>query len=223
MTNPSTRIAGVTSLGIGFLRHQLKKRIAAFIRLLMDWAIVILVVLAGGLGSSWYVTQWGSALTTETTGPWVMWIAAAREDADPYTRAHFARSGALPLPADLAETHTARTDSDGRALHSSCDYEITFAPSSHAWWSIAVFDWEGKLIPNNTDRYAFTSQTAAIGGDGRFSGMLSRSASPGNWLPTGGGGRIVLVFTVIDHGMDTGLDEDQTATRLPDIVQRGCR
>ena len=121
-----------------FWRHQVKKRIAGLLRLLTDWALFILVVLTGGLISAYYMMDRGSSLSTINSGPWTMWTAAARTDADPYTVAHFARLGALPLPSEVGETWLARTDSAGSTLHSSCDYEIAVRPPQASWWSIAV-------------------------------------------------------------------------------------
>lgn len=211
--------------GTSFWRHQVKKRIAIFLRLLTDWALFILIVLTGGFGSAYYMMDVGSRLTTVTEGPWTMWTTAARPDADPYTRAHYARLGALPLSTDVGETWLARSDSNGSALHSSCDYEITFRPQESSWWSIAVFDRDGRLIQNAAERYAFTSDTAAISPDGRFVGLLSRSAGGGNWLPTSGAGNLTVVFTVVDMSVATGTGDEarDLSARVPAITAKGCR
>lgn len=211
--------------GSSFLRHQIKKRIAAFVRLMTDWALFIVIVLTGGLGSSWYMVEAGSSLSTYSSGPWIMWKTAATTEADPYTRAHFAQLGALPLPADTAETYLARTDDGGSTLHSSCDYDISIAPPEGAWWSLAIFDAEGRLIQNPAERYVFTSETAAVSPNGRISAALSRSASPGNWLPTGGAGRLAVVYTIVDTSIATGasFDKGPLPDRLPKIAQRSCR
>ena len=109
---------------MSFALHRLRKRVWAGIGHTADWALFIGIVLIGGFGSSWYMVEAGSMLTTSRVGPWVTWTAAARPDADPYTRAHYVRLGVLPLSAEYAQIYFARTDSDGRALHSSCEYEI---------------------------------------------------------------------------------------------------
>jgi hypothetical protein len=213
------------TLGMSFLRHQIMKRVSALLRLLTDWALFILVVLTAGLGTAWYMMDHGSNLTTINAGPWSMWTTAARADADPYTRAHFARLGALPLSTDIGETYLARSDANGDALHSSCDYEVIGRPPPQSWWSIAVFDADGQLISNPAERYAYTSETAAMLPDGRFVATLSRSASTGNWLPTGGAGKLTVVYTLMDLGTATGTGEetDDVAARLPAIELRGCR
>lgn len=208
---------------MSFVRHQIKKRVASGLRLLTDWALFITVVLAAGFGSSWYMVEAGNRLTTVTAGPWVMWKTAARPDADPYTRAHFIRNGALPISTDIADTYLARTDSDSNPLHSSCDYSIEGTPPANSWWSVSVFDDSGGLIPNAADRHSYTSDTAILMPDGRFIGTLSRSASPSNWLPTGGAGRLAVMFTVIDYGAAGTSDDGGGASLLPAIKRGACR
>ena len=79
--------------------------------------VVVFVAIALGFGiwSSWVLVERGAGLTTKTNGAWVMWTVAGRPDADPYTRAHFARTGSLPLSSTAVHTWEARVD-DERAL-----------------------------------------------------------------------------------------------------------
>lgn len=207
---------------MSFTLHRLRKRIAAAIAYTADWALFIGIVLILGLGSSWYVIERGSPLTTVTVGPWTAWISAGRTDADPYTRARAARLGILSLSAGAAQTFIARTDSEGRTLHSSCDYSIAGSEIPSFWWSLTVFDSYGRLIPNVLGRSAFTSDTMAVNGDGSFVATLSRDANPGNWLPVGGAGRLALVFTVIDLGTRTVTQEGEIERLMPTITRKDC-
>jgi hypothetical protein len=205
-----------------FTLHRLKKRLAAVAGQAADWALFIGIVLIGGLGSSWYMVQAGSLLTTVTVGPWTTWTAAARTDADPYTRAHYARLGVLPLSTEFAHTYVARTDSDGRSLHSSCTYILEGRDIPTHWWSFTVFDSKGRLIPNAFERYAFTADTIALNPDGTFIAALARDARPGNWLPTGGAGQLALTFTVIDLGIRAVAREGEIEGALPLIRRTSC-
>ena len=85
----------------------------------------------------------------------------------------------------------------GRPLHSSCTYVVEGREVPGFWWSLTVFDSDGRLIPNVLERSAFTSDTMAINPDGTFAVTLSRDTMPGNWLPVGGAGNLALVFTAI--------------------------
>ena len=183
----------------------------------------IALVFIGGVWSSRAMIDRGSILSTRSFGPWQQWPAAGRIDADPYTRAHVAASGTLRISADSAGVYEAIVDAQGARLHSSCDYVIEGISTAGLWWSLAVFDSRGELIDNDASRYAFTSDTVAPNPDGSFIVTLGRDARPGNWLPTGGAGRIVLVFTLLDPA--TGLSDagrDDRARMLPVIRREGC-
>jgi hypothetical protein len=203
--------------------HKTQKRIAILFGVLGDWAAFIGTVLILGLGSSWYMIDIGTPLTTERQGPWVSWTSAGRADADPYTRAHIARFGTLQLSAEMTLTYTANSDSDGRRLHSSCDYSVEGREPGTSWWSLTVFDDRGELIANAADRYDFTSQSIALRPDGTFSVTLARDARPGNWLPTGGAGRLALVFTTLDATTPLLAKSSEGRKPLPEIRRIQCR
>lgn len=203
--------------------HKLQKRIAIVFSILGDWAAFIGAVLILGLGTSWYMIDVGTPLTTVQQGPWVGWTSGGRADADPYTRAHFARLGSLQLSAENLLTYVAHTDSDGRRLHSSCDYSVEGREPGTAWWSITVFNDRGELIANAAQRYAFTSQTISLHPDGTFVVTLARDARPGNWLPTGGAGRLALTLTTIDATAPVLTKAGAAAKPLPLIRRIQCR
>ncbi|MEZ5900686.1 MAG: DUF1214 domain-containing protein [Hyphomicrobiaceae bacterium] len=204
------------------LGDGLKQIGRTFFRLLLTTAAVTIAV-AFGVLSARYMINHGSALSTINYGPWVHWKGAGRSSADPYTRAHFARSSALRLSSDSAGTYEANSDAEGAYLHSSCDYVLE-GPYAHGlWWSLSVFDSRGQLISNDADRYAFTSDTVAANPDGSYIITLGRDARPGNWLPTGGAGRLVIVFSLLDPA--TGFSEEERAERykmLPEIRRENC-
>lgn len=157
---------------------------------LLGFAIVI------GMLSSWFAVHRGLPFNTEKSGAWVVWRYAGQATSEPYTRARFAMSGGLPISGDRIIRLEARFDDSGRRLHSSCVYEISGTSFEAQWWSLAVFDASGRLIPNAAQRYGLNSATAAIGADGTFRIRLSRDAHSGNWLPTGAAGRMVVILEV---------------------------
>jgi hypothetical protein len=203
--------------------HRTQKRLAMFLALLGDWATFIGIVLILGLGTSWYMIDVGTPLTTVRHGPWVAWTSAGRADADPYTRAHFARLGTLQLSAEMTLTYVAFSDSEGRRLHSSCDYSVEGREPAASWWSLSVFDDRGELISNPAQRYAFTSQSIALRPDGTYVVALARDARPGNWLPTGGAGRLALLFTTLDASTPLIAKPTEDNKPLPEIKRIRCR
>ena len=115
----------------------------------------------------------------------------------------------------------ARVDDLGRRLHSSCTYQIDSLPLPAQWWTLGVFDSDGRLIPNAAERHGFNSATVARDGAGRFRIVLSRDASPGNWVPTRAAGRMVVLLEV--HEPDTNTDTDEgSALQPPTITRVAC-
>ncbi len=198
---------------------RLRGAISATLGFIGNLGLFIGIALVGGIGSSWYMIEVGSPLTTVKAGPWVSWPAAGTPHADPYTRARAARHGSLPISGTIARTWEARTDNTGQRLHSSCDYAVVGRGLNEGWWTIAVYDDNGHLIPNPADRHAFNSSTIMRGADGSFVVSLARDARPGNWLPTGGAGRLRLVLALLESG--DGLS--QGGSGLPDIQKVACR
>lgn len=207
-----------------FTLHLIKQRLLAIFGCTADLALFLGIVLIGGLGSSWYMVEAGSPLTTQRIGPWTAWTSAARSDADPYTRAHFARSGALQLSSEVARTYLAVSDSGGHRLQSSCEYAVEGRDLAAAWWSLGVFDERGRLLSNPLNRFAFTSDTITLETDGSFAVSLARDARAGNWLPTGGVGRLTLMLTLIDvrQSLQSTLNARRTDA-LPHIRKVACR
>lgn len=156
----------------------------------------LIVAIGGGLGSAWYMIERGSPLTTERSGPWVAWPAAGRSETDPYTRANVLRRGILPMSPAFAFSFEARVDSDGRKLHSACEYAIDSGDIDAAWWALSAFDDRGRLIDNPAQRFSYNAATTMRAPGGRFQIVLAREARPGNWLPIGGGGYIRIVLEV---------------------------
>lgn len=206
------------------LLNRLKKRAHTLVSTASDIAFFIGIVLIGGIGSSWYMVSAGSSLSTHTLGPWVAWTSEAAADADPYTRAMAARSGRLNISSEIAATYTATTDATGVRLHSSCEYRIAGQDLDANWWSITVFDQDGRLIPNAAERYAYTRETVALRPSGDFVVTLARDARPGNWLPTGGAGRLAVILHLLEPS--NAFHDGQTintSTLLPTIERVRCR
>jgi hypothetical protein len=190
---------------------------------LLNLAVFLVVALGGGLGTAWYMIEAGSRLSTRSFGPWVTWATAGRPDADPYTRAHIVRNPLLPLSSTSELTFKAKTDSRGARLTSACDYAVVMEDFEPAWWGLAVYDMQGRLIANAADRHAFNSSTAMRELDGRTVITLARDARPGNWLPSGRGNRVLLVLTVEDAGWGNMVHDGAAPKSMPEIVRTGCR
>ncbi len=215
-------ISGTENPSMSSLKSAMRSLTATVTRI-VALGLTAVMVLTSGLYSSRIMINTGSRISTDAYGPWIHWRHAGQADADPYTRAHIVKNGILQLSSDAAGVFQANTDSFGAYLHSSCDYLIEGPYAAGMWWSISIFDQRGKLIANDAARYAFTSDTVAANPDGSYIITLGRDARPGNWLPTGGAGRLALVFTILDPA--TGLSEEERGGRhklTPTIRRENC-
>jgi hypothetical protein len=197
--------------------------LSRFRNTLLNVVLFLGIALGGGLASAWYMIEAGSRLSTRSFGPWVTWPAAGRPEADPYTRSHVARNTELPLSSTAELTLKAKTDSRGAWLTSGCDYAVVMEEFDAAWWDLAVYDLQGRLVANPADRHAFNSSTAMRDLDGRTIVTLARDARPGNWLPSGRGNRVILVLTIQDTNMANGVHNGGSLKSVPEIVRTGCR
>jgi hypothetical protein len=190
------------------------------LNLLINFSLALML----GLGSAWYVIEEGSALTTSYVGPWSVWRDAGKPNADPYTKAHMARAGRLPITATSALYFFTTRDEDGKPLSSDCEYVVEGRPLNASWWSIAVYDGTGRLIPNKADRHSFNRTDVARRADGSFRIVLARSARPGNWLPTAQQGSLQLVLRAYGlRDADNVLDKAAAERGLPTIHKVVCR
>ena len=207
------------SVSLSYHLVRLRRAITYWLSISTNALIFSCIALVLGIGSALFTVDRGTRLTTQHSGPWTMWVRQGQRDGDPYTRARQAKLGHLPLSTQIAASWEARFDVEGRRLHSSCEYLLESEPVDATWFSIAVYDDKGLLVPNQADRFSFTSQTIAANPDGSFFVVLARDARPGNWLPVGGAGRLILVMTMIEPKPSVA----ESAQQLPNIRRIGCR
>ena len=89
------------------------------------------------------------------------------------------------------------------------------------FWTVALYGLQGQLVANAIDRHGFTSEEIVRDTDGSFTIAVAPQARPGNWLPTGGIERFVLVWRLYD----TPIGVAQLTTRegpMPAITRLGC-
>lgn len=191
---------------------------------MLNFAVFLALALGLGFGTARLMIDEGSAITTQTEGAWVSWFRAGSPDADPYTRAHMARTGWLPIGSSSARYYTARVDDNGDRLSVDCDYLITSGPLGGEWWSLTMFDKRGRLIANTAGRYGFNSGNILRAPDRSFRIEMARMARPGNWLPMPAGGKPILVLQI--YGVKTVKDGSENAAKpppLPVVERVSCR
>jgi len=187
--------------------------------------LVILLALAvgalTGLGLTWLASARSNGFGAVQIGAWSVWPRSGTADADPYARASFARSGELPLErADGLLFEATKTD-NGYTLDGRCDILIKGRLANARFWTLTVYDERGRLIDNPAERYTFNSTEIVWKQDGTFEVTAAPRARSGNWLPTGGRDRIVLVLRLYDApvGLATRTGEQ---VDMPSVSQLVC-
>jgi hypothetical protein len=209
--------------GLAFRRGQ--RMVLQLLRLVLGGLLFVGIALATGLGSAWYALDVGLPFTVESTGPWRSWPSFGHPSADPYSWGHAVRAGHLPLSSTAARYFTATHDSDGSRLYGDCEYAIVGRGPPAAWWSLAVYDRGGALIPSTSGRYSVSSETLVREPSGRFSIRMAADTRQGNWLPVAGSEAVVLVMRAYvpdryARAVDTA---DSLADVMPTIRRIECR
>jgi hypothetical protein len=183
--------------------------------------VTLSLAAAIGLGSTWFTLTQGTPYGGVTIGAWTAWPRTGTTSIDPYSRAMMARSGALPLGSGDGVAFFARTDDSGQPLDGRCDIYLNGTTPQARYWTITLYDPTGKLVANTMNRHGFTSQEILRRADGSFDMTVGPRARPGNWLPTGGIDRYVLVLRLYDSPIGVATQTGRGAP-MPAVVRRSC-
>ncbi len=167
-------------------------------RLLLGALLTFIVAAAIGLGSTWFALTRGAAFGAVNIGAWTARPKAGTADIDPYARAAIARLGALPVGLGDGVAFVASTDDGRRPLDGRCDVVISGVTPQARYFTLTLYTPDGKLVANSLNRQGFTSQELIRNQDGSFGVVVAPRARPGNWLPTGGVERYILVLRFYD-------------------------
>ena len=190
-------------------------------RLLFGSLITFLIAAAIGLGATWLTLTRGVAFGSLNIGAWTAWPKSGSVDIDPYARANIARTGELPTGMGDGVAFYARGDEARNSFDGRCTFLISGMTPPARYWTITLYDPDGKLVANAIDRHSFTSDEIVRDNNGTFTITVAPLARPGNWLPTGGVDKFVLVLRLYDTpiGVSTGTTKEGP---MPSVVRKGC-
>lgn len=190
-------------------------------RLLFGSLFAFAIAAAIGLGLTWMALTRGTAYGGVTIGAWTAWPKNGTLGIDPYARAIVARNGELPIGSGDGVAFYARTDDEGRPLDGRCDIVLSGVTPQARFWTLTLYDPEGRLVANSVQRQGFTSQEIIRKSDGSFEISVSPRARPGNWLPTGGVERYILTLRLYDTPVGVATRTGKDAP-MPAIGRRSC-
>jgi hypothetical protein len=188
------------------------------VRLLLGSLFALAVAALIGLGATWLALTRGTAFGAVVIGAWTSFPKSGTRDIDPYSRATIARSGELPVGSGDGVAFVARADDDGRALDGRCEVHVSGTTPQARFWTLTLYDPRGRLIGNAIDRQGFTSQEIVRNADGSFDITVAPRTRAGNWLPTSGVERYVLVLRLYDSPVGVATRAAREAP-MPSISQ----
>ncbi len=191
-------------------------------RLLIGSLYTFLLAAVIGLGSTWVALTRNTGFGTLQIGAWIARPKTGTSDIDPYARAAVARTGALPVAIGDGVAFVARTDDGGRSLDGRCEAVLRGTTPQARFFTLTLYDTDGKLVPNSLDRQGFTSEELVRHQDGSFEVTVAPRARPGNWLPTGGTDRYILVMRFYDTSVGVATRAEREAP-MPSVKIGGCR
>jgi hypothetical protein len=191
------------------------------VRLLLGLVFAFAVAIMVGLGTTWFALTQGAAFGAITIGAWTAWPKTGTADVDPYARAAIARNGELPIGSGDGVAFFALADDRGQPLDGRCDVTLRGATPQARFWTLTLYDREGQLIANSVDRQGFTSQEIVRQADGSFVIVAAPRTRTGNWLPTGGVERYVLVLRLYDTPVGVATRASREAP-MPAIAVERC-
>ena len=190
-------------------------------RLLFGSFFTFLLAAAIGLGATWFTLTRGIAFGSLTIGAWTAWPKTGSQDIDPYAHASIARDGELPIGIGDGVAFFARADDKGQELDGRCTFALIGMTPAGTLLDRHALQSARRLVANALDRHGFTSQEIIRDVDGHFTIAVAPQARPGNWLPTGGIERFVLVWRLYDTPIGVA-----TATMkegpMPAVERKGC-
>jgi hypothetical protein len=190
-------------------------------RLLFGFLFAFAVAAVFGLGLTQFALTRGTAFGAITIGAWTAWPKTGTAEIDPYARAAVARSGELPIGSGDGVAFFTSADDTGRPLDGRCVVKLSGITPPARFWTVTLYDLDGRLVPNAANRYGFTSQEIARRADGNFEIVVSPRARPGNWLPTGGLDRYVVVLRLYDTPVGVATRTARDAP-MPAVTAEAC-
>lgn len=190
-------------------------------RLLLGLLLSLTLAAFIGLGATWYATTRALGLGGVQVGAWKAAPRAGTMGIDPYARAAIARSGELPMASGDGVAFTARVDDAGKPLNGRCEITVSGSTPLARYWTLSLYDENGRVVANPLGRYGFTSQEIVRRSDGTFQIVVAPRARPGNWLPSGGADPAVLVLRVYDTPVGIASRAGRETT-LPSIATGDC-
>ena len=190
-------------------------------RLLFGSFFTLILAAVIGLGATWLTVTRGVAFGSLKIAGWTARPKSGSVGIDPYAHAAIARTGELPIGTGDGIAFYARGDDTGNQFDGRCTFAISGLTPPARYWTLTLYDPEGRLVANTIDRHGFTSEEVVRGVDGSFVINVAPQARAGNWLPSGGTEHFVLVWRLYDTPIGVATRTTKEGP-MPSIARKDC-
>lgn len=189
-------------------------------RTFMTWLAAIVLGVAIGAGSLWYMVTREQPGDVITNGVWRMNPLAGSAAADGYARLKIALSSILALNRSETLYFEATTDAEGGPLTAACEYRLEGLAPDARWWSVTAYGADDMLIPSESRRYsASAGSVETLSGGGVVIALTSDGSGP-NAIATGNG-RFILLLRLYQPSKSVA--EAPESALLFSLVKGSCR
>lgn len=162
-------------------------------RTLGRWLIALVLGVALGAGSLWYMLFLKSPTEYVANGVWRMNPLAGSAANDPYSRLRIAITSILALNKSETLYFEASADADGNRLNAACTYTLKGPPPDARWWSVTAYGPDDMLIHSEAQRYSASAGSAETDANGEVEIALTQDGHGPNGIATGNGDFILLL------------------------------
>ena len=184
-------------------------------------ATVAVLGAAFGFLTAWAAIKDGPPFGAAHAGVWIAWPRSGAPDLDPYARAYFARSGAMPVGLGEGLAFRATTDQDGWPLEGRCVYRLMMGAPPARYWTLNVHDATGAPIANLAQRHAMISSDLVRDAERGGEIVIAARVRAGEWLPAPANGRFALSLTLYDTPL-AGSTTAVVGLALPLVMRESC-
>ncbi len=184
------------------------------------WLMLLVLGLALGAGSAWYMTFRHSQGNVVQNGIWFTNLDVGSAAADPYTRLRIAVTGLFALNARETIYLNAVNDADGQPLTAACDYTLVGPSPKARWWSVTAYGPDDMLINTESRHYAASATSVTTDANGEVQIALTPDGSGPNGIATGTGN---FDLTLRLYQPDPAVAAAPDAATLFKIIKGGCR
>ncbi|KPB02268.1 DUF1214 domain-containing protein [Ahrensia marina] len=188
---------------------------------LIPIVIALAIAVVGGIYSAERITREFAGFGALEYGAWVSHPQTGTPDADPYAKAHAARTGEIALGSAEGLVFIAAHDDGGEAINAACDYIIKGKTPAARAWTLRIADKDlMPIFAQNGVVSSLHSGNTLRNAKGDFEITISKTITDGNWLPQTGSGERRFILSLYDTSVasTTGVSE----IKMPAIQKIGC-